>query len=987
MSVILCRKCSKSYKVAGAPPAGGASRCPSCGAINRADHAGRERREAGRRLPDAAPLHPDPAAGHRDAAVRQSPMPGSGSATEPADPRSDQPAADAPIARRIGPYEIVREIGRGGMGTVLMARDTALKRDVAIKFIGPESATQKEDRLRFIREARITGRLEHPGIPPVHFLARDEQGREFFVMKLIEGRALSDILAMCHSGDAATRREFPLPRLLAIFERVCETVGFAHSRGVIHRDLKPANVMVGDHGEIWVLDWGVAKEIDGEPGGKSGGEPAGSRVAEDGEAGGRSTGNGEDAGLTMAGTTVGTPEYMAPEQARGEKLDERTDIFGLGALLYEILVGHPPIRGSTREAVVCNAAMAKHVPIRQTARGRKIPPALAAIAEKCLRLDPKERYRSTAELVRDLRAFAAGNPVSAMPDTAMDRLRRFVRRNGTAVGASAAAVLLLAVLAAGAAVVIAQREREAAEAERAAREREAEAARAVMAARAKELEAAESRRKAQEAEAARERETALRLQAELEKQKVIAAGAERAARRLRAFEPCSKAMDLISRGQLPDRAAELARRALDIDPEFPEAQFVLAEALRAAGLPKDAADAYMKADAMSLRATSRHNLQALLSAAFAYDGAGYYREAERAFEIADSSDRDDPLAMVGRSFRAAHRGRVAEAARIAAEAAGRGPHLWETHFALGYAKAACARYGAMEPSVASREAVGHMRKALDLAPGRADIHFWLGHAVQISAEAEGGAAREATIKEALAACERAAAMEPRNGNRRVETALVKLALGDAEGARRELAEAASLGAHPATVKFAGARLAVSGGDIEAAFRLMDEAVRLGADWPPHIANWLNMAFSLGRNAQAQPVFEKFYAENPDFVEVYILKAELLRGSGNPHAALAEARKATAIAPYNVKALNAEASALIALGKYPEALETAGRLLKVRPGDYRGQVAKAQCLASLGRFAEARAAVAGLEKSHPARAAEIERLRQSIARLESSSGKR
>ncbi len=869
----------------------------------------------------------------------------------------------------------------------MLARDTALKRNVAIKFIAADSASQREDRLRFIREARITGKLEHPGIPPVHFLARDETGREFFVMKLIEGRVLSDILRGYHSGDAAVRREFPLARLAAIFERACETIGFAHSRGVIHRDLKPANVMVGEHGEVWVLDWGVAKEIGGGEN-EEGNDPAGggAQAERDGAA---SEGDGEGAGgagvgLTMAGTTVGTPEYMAPEQARGEKLDERTDVFGLGALLYEILAGHPPVRGDTRHAVMCNAAMGKHVPVRRTARGRKAPPALAAIVEKCLRFEPRERYRSAAELIGDLRAFAAGDPVSAMPDTAMAKLRRFVRRHGTAAGASAAAVLALAVLIAAGAVAVARKEREAAEAATIARIKEAEAAKATMEAKARELEAAESRRKAQEAEAAREREAALRLRAELDRQKAMAAAAERAARRLKAFEPYAQAMDLISRGQLHERAAELARKALDIDPEFPEAQFALAEALRAAGLQKDAADAYMKADEMSVRVTSRHNLQAVLSASFAYDEGGYYREAERAFESAESAGRDDPLAMAGRSFRAAHRGKAAEAAKIAEEAANRAPHFWETHFALGYAKLACARYGAIEPSAALRDAVACLGKAIELAPRRAEIHCWMAQALASAADIEKGDKGKDLSRKAMEAVGRAAALEPQNGNVRIIGAQIKQRTsGDIRDAKRGLDEAIRLGVHPAVAKQFESQIALAEGDLKAAFDRMDEAVRLGADWPPHIANWLNMAFSLGMSAKAQPAFEKFYAENPDFIEARIMKAELLAASKDFQGALAEARKATAIAPYNVRAMIAEAAALAALGRHAEALEIVGRTLKLMPDNYRAKHLRVQCLASLGRFDDARAAAAELEKSHPGRAAEIERLRQLISQSEAA----
>ena len=164
----------------------------------------------------------------------------------------------------MGQYKIVRELGRGGMGRVLEAVDEPLGRRVAVKVL-LSPADKDSRRRRFIEEARITGGLEHPGIAPVYSLGKNPDGSDFFSMKLVAGRTLADILKDIEAGDRNVVRQYPLPRLLSIFERVVETIGYAHSQRILHRDLKPANIMIGTHGEVWVLDWGLAKVIGSKP--------------------------------------------------------------------------------------------------------------------------------------------------------------------------------------------------------------------------------------------------------------------------------------------------------------------------------------------------------------------------------------------------------------------------------------------------------------------------------------------------------------------------------------------------------------------------------------------------------------------------------------------------------------------------------------------------------------------------------------------------
>ncbi len=238
-------------------------------------------------------------------------------------------------------YEVEHEIARGGMGLVLAARDPKLGRDAAIKVVLPGDRSGDATR-RFVQESRITARLPHPGIPPVYELGTLPDGAPFLAMKLVRGRTLAAELRL-------TDRTADLPRLVQVFEQVAHAVGFAHSQGVVHRDLKPANVMVGAFGEVQVMDWGLAKEA-GNPEGEprvvdpaAGREPVGCR-------------DGADPVRTEAGLALGTPAYMAPEQARGEPLGPPADVFALGGILCDVLTGHPPFAGDTVEDTILRAA-------------------------------------------------------------------------------------------------------------------------------------------------------------------------------------------------------------------------------------------------------------------------------------------------------------------------------------------------------------------------------------------------------------------------------------------------------------------------------------------------------------------------------------------------------------------------------------------------------------------------------------------------------
>jgi serine/threonine protein kinase len=402
------------------------------------------------------------------------------------------PTASGPRTDPTGRFRILRPHARGGLGEVSVALEQELHRQVALKEIRPAYAQNAAARARFLLEAKVTGQLEHPGVVPIYGLGCFADGRPFYAMRFVQGDSLHDAIRQYHQDEDAApgARALAFRRLLARFVDVCNAVAYAHSKGVLHRDLKPGNVLLGPYGETLVVDWGLAKVVGSEQ------WAVGSKET---EVRGQESGVSAEAASslptaycplpTAEGQVLGTPGYMAPEQATGdvERLGPATDVYGLGATLYQLLTGRAPFEGVEPVEVLARACQGDFPRPRQVTSA--VPAALEAVCQKAMALRPEERYGSPKALAEELERWLGDQPVAAYAEPLVARWRRQARRHPTALAAAAALLLAgLVGLGLGLAAVRTEQQRTAAERDRAAenaaaaqeasREAEGQAARA-----------------------------------------------------------------------------------------------------------------------------------------------------------------------------------------------------------------------------------------------------------------------------------------------------------------------------------------------------------------------------------------------------------------------------------------------------------------------------------------------------------------------------
>jgi tRNA A-37 threonylcarbamoyl transferase component Bud32 len=305
---------------------------------------------------------------------------------------SEPPVVEEPAPADLGRYRFVGHLGRGGMGQVVAVHDPALQRELAMKILMP-TELDGEAQARFLDEAQLTAQLQHPGVVPVHEIGRLSDGQTYFTMQVVRGRTLRHLIEAYHE-EPQTDAAGQLYRLITVFNHVCETIAFAHRHGIIHRDLKPENVMVGEFGEVRVLDWGLAKRIDAPE------EILSARTI-------RTHRESEGVHVTLAGEIMGTPVYMSPEQARGQNagVSRATDVYALGAVLFHLLAGKPPFEGAHAMAVMMRVVGGLRSPLE----GRHpIPRALREICDRGMLTDPTQRYADAGMMQEAVAAWLSG---------------------------------------------------------------------------------------------------------------------------------------------------------------------------------------------------------------------------------------------------------------------------------------------------------------------------------------------------------------------------------------------------------------------------------------------------------------------------------------------------------------------------------------------------------------------------------------------------
>jgi serine/threonine-protein kinase len=808
-------------------------------------------------------------------------------------------------------YRLAGEIARGGMGAVLKGRDTELGRDIALKVLLERHQGKTELAHRFVEEAQVAGQLQHPGIVPVYDLDAGPGRRPYFTMKLVRGQTLAQLLKDRPQPGAE------LPRFVAIFEQVCQTLAYAHARGVIHRDLKPANVMVGAFGEVQVMDWGLAKVL--PEGGRTDGEPHAERERRDTVSlirtqRSQSSATQEEAGAhTQEGDVLGTPAYMAPEQARGDVdlVDERADVFGLGAILCEVLTGQPPFTGKTAEAHR-KAQTASLDDALARLDGCGADAELVGLARRCLAAEPWHRPRHAGEVAAAVTAYQHA-VAQRLRQAELERAQALVKaaeerkRRKLAVGL-AAAVLALIVASAGGGLWL---ERQQAERRAEQARQEAERRQAVTAALEK---AAELQQAARWAEA----------QAVLEQAQQRLDAADEAEFGVRVRQALA---DLKLVGELDTIRLE-ASTLVEGRFDFAGADRKYAEAFRAVGLggpgdPVDVVAARIRAsgirkvlvaalDDWAARSPERARQEWALAVARLTDPEGG-GERFRAPQVLGDRAALEQLALAAREERLSPQ--LLYALALALEESGGDPvpllrsaqERYPADFWLNFELGTLLFFRAKP-----EEAVGYLRAALALRPNCNTVYDNLGSVL----------ADKGQVEEAIACFQRAIALDPKDA-----------------GAHTNL----------------GAALAGKG-QVDEAIACHQRAIALD----PQLARaHNNLGYTLARKGQVDEAiacFQRAIALDPKLAEAHINLGAALQRKGQVEQAMACYQKAMALDPKNATAHNSLGSTLAVKGQLDDAIACFHKAIALAPGFAPAHINLGTALLQQGRFTQAEASI-------------------------------
>jgi serine/threonine-protein kinase len=828
-----------------------------------------------------------------------------------------------------GRYRVLRPHAKGGLGEVFVAQDTELAREVALKEIRGEHARDPHSRRRFLREAQITGALEHPGVVPVHGLGFYPDGRPYYAMRLVRGQTLQEAIERFHGADGPGRdvgeRRLALRHLLSQFIAICNAVAYAHSRGVLHRDLKPANAILGKYGEALVLDWGLAKAA---------GTPEPERVPN--ELPLRPPSGGAVA--TEVGTTLGTPAYMSPEQAEGrwDLVGQASDIYGLGGTLYTLLTGRAPVEGDGPSEVLRKAARGESRPPCQV-KG-DVPPALDAVCRKAMAHDPRERYTAALELAADVEHWLADEPVRAWREPLRVRSGRWVRRHKPQVAAGMAALLVALVLG-GAGLVWVERRAE-------------ERRRGVDAALQK---AAEMQEQAHWAEA--------RAVLDQAANRLADGGPADLRERLKRAQSELQLVERLDAIQLK-RAAWLGDRFNDVGADREYATAFREAGLGAVGEDPEAVAARVRASgarqavvdalddwAVTLNRGAR--LAWVLAVARRADPDRWRdrvrqpkawndraRLARLAREASAWLAREAPAAGVSARFvglLALRLDRVGgDAEELLRAAQGQRPADFWVNFALGHALGVKERMG---------EAVGFFRVALAVRPDAAGVRNNLG--VALSAQGK--------PSEAEAEYRRATALDPNLAVAHYNLGNALKAQGDVAGAIAEYQKAIALEPKdPKPHNNLGLALKDQG-VIAGAIAEYQKAIALDPKDAKTHQNLGSALYAQGKRGEALAEWRRAIALDPKLAPAHTDLANALRDQGQRGEALAEYRRAIALDPKDAQAHNGLGVALSDQGKPSEAEAEWRRAIALDPKLAPAHTNLGFALAAQGKLGEAEAA--------------------------------